>query len=143
VLIIGAGLSGLETARLLRQRKVETIILEARNRTGGRIWSVKSKNGHVFDMGAAWIHGINGSILSGLWSNPLWDLVREANIPTRGTLQNDLHVIYPGNTTDFNLNSWYGEYLAFVREQTKVSAGNITLQDYADLFIACKNFSAE
>ncbi|CAF4592431.1 unnamed protein product, partial [Rotaria sp. Silwood1] len=62
VLIIGAGLSGLEAARLLHQNNIGTIVLEGRDRIGGRIWSVKSKNDHVFDLGAAWIHGINGSI---------------------------------------------------------------------------------
>ncbi|CAF4293234.1 unnamed protein product, partial [Adineta steineri] len=56
VLIIGAGLSGLEAARLLREKGIKTIILEARNRTGGRIWSVRSKTGHMFDTGATWIH---------------------------------------------------------------------------------------
>ncbi len=143
MLIIGAGLSGLEAARLLRQNKIETIVIEGRDRIGGRVWSVKSKNDYVFDLGASWIHGINGSISGGLFTNPLWDLVQQAKIHTRGTLQTDLRIFYPTNKTNFNVNNLYGEYLTFVRDETKVSAANKTLQYYADLFVNYKNFTEQ
>lgn len=49
-LIIGAGLSGLVTANALREHGEEDfIILEARNRTGGRVFT---KEG--IDLGATW-----------------------------------------------------------------------------------------
>lgn len=31
------------------------VILEARNRTGGRVWSVIKDSEHVLDMGAMWV----------------------------------------------------------------------------------------
>ena len=37
VIIIGAGLSGLYTAWRLQQKKQDVVLLEARERTGGRI----------------------------------------------------------------------------------------------------------
>ncbi|CAF4593902.1 unnamed protein product, partial [Rotaria magnacalcarata] len=83
VLIIGAGISGLEAARLLRQNGIKILVLEARNRTGGRIWSIRSKTNRILEMGASFIHGIDGSIPSGFLTNPVWDLVREANIRTK------------------------------------------------------------
>ncbi|UJR06621.1 hypothetical protein I4U23_010905 [Adineta vaga] len=86
VLIIGAGLSGLEAARILEQKRIPYVLLEARNRSGGRVWSYRSQSGHMLDMGATWIHGIHGSIPSGLLTNPLWDLAREAKLPTRANL---------------------------------------------------------
>jgi len=56
-IIIGAGLSGLYTAWKLQRRKTDTIVLEARNRVGGRIYSpqVTGKNTHCIDIGPAWI----------------------------------------------------------------------------------------
>ena len=49
VLIVGAGLSGLYTALLLQER-YEIIVIEARDRLGGRVYSVE---GH--DMGPSWV----------------------------------------------------------------------------------------
>lgn len=58
VVIIGAGLSGLYAATLLEKAGVDYVILEARDRTGGRVLSGVELAGtsagvHV-DMGAAW-----------------------------------------------------------------------------------------
>ena len=54
VVIIGAGLSGLYCAWQLQQQQQDVILLEARERTGGRILSADYKNSH-FDMGPAWV----------------------------------------------------------------------------------------
>lgn len=40
ILVVGAGLVGLATADILRQAGRDTTILEARDRVGGRVWSV-------------------------------------------------------------------------------------------------------
>lgn len=58
VVIIGAGISGLYAATLLEKAGVDYVILEARDRTGGRVLSGLELAGtsagiHV-DMGAAW-----------------------------------------------------------------------------------------
>jgi len=57
IVIIGAGLSGLFTAWQLRNKKSDVIVLEARDRTGGRILS-SQLNGNedaCIDMGPAWV----------------------------------------------------------------------------------------
>lgn len=54
VIIIGAGLSGLYCAWQLQQQQEDVILLEARERTGGRILSADYKNS-CFDMGPAWV----------------------------------------------------------------------------------------
>ncbi|CAF1042548.1 unnamed protein product, partial [Didymodactylos carnosus] len=148
VLIIGAGLSGLEAARLLRQNDIPTIVLEGRSRVGGRVWSIRAKNDYIFDMGAAWIHGINGSIPTGLWTNPLWDIVQEAKIPTRGTLQSDMTAFYPSGNDNIDSKDylvWYEEYLTYMRDVTKNlnMQANLTLRYYANSFADQKNLTEE
>ena len=41
VIIIGAGVSGLSAAKLLKENGLDVVVLEARNRVGGRTWTVK------------------------------------------------------------------------------------------------------
>lgn len=61
-IIIGAGISGLACAQKLLQHpsyneEKKLLVLEARDRIGGRIGSVRV-NGNRLDTGANWIHGI-------------------------------------------------------------------------------------
>ena len=51
--IIGGGLSGLALATRLHQAGVDYVLLEARERLGGRILS-REFDGAVFDLGPAW-----------------------------------------------------------------------------------------
>eukprot|EP01126_Amoeba_proteus_P054310 TRINITY_DN6679_c0_g1_i10.p1 TRINITY_DN6679_c0_g1~~TRINITY_DN6679_c0_g1_i10.p1 ORF type:complete len:492 (+),score=71.59 TRINITY_DN6679_c0_g1_i10:112-1476(+) len=53
--IIGAGISGLAAAKNLQERNLSFIVLEARNRIGGRVWTDRSL-GAPCDLGASWIH---------------------------------------------------------------------------------------
>ena len=55
ILVIGAGLSGLLAAYLLKKEGYTPIILEARSRTGGRIYTLRSDNEPSIEMGATWL----------------------------------------------------------------------------------------
>lgn len=55
VVVIGAGLTGLTIAYLLRDHDVNLKILEAKNRVGGRIFTKLSNNNTTIDLGATWI----------------------------------------------------------------------------------------
>ncbi|UJR07491.1 hypothetical protein I4U23_011780 [Adineta vaga] len=141
VLIIGAGIAGLEAGRLLQKQGIQTMILEARNRSGGRVWSYRSQSGHMLDIGATWIHGIDGSIPDGILTNPLWDLTQEAKLSTRKTQVYDILQIYPGNDTNFDVNQWFHQYIAYVREETLMNSINLSLGYYADRFITQMKFT--
>ncbi|HEY2555110.1 MAG TPA: NAD(P)/FAD-dependent oxidoreductase [Candidatus Cybelea sp.] len=56
--VIGAGAAGLAAARSLAGRSARVVLLEARDRTGGRVWSRSTPRGGVAaELGAEFIHG--------------------------------------------------------------------------------------
>ncbi|KAJ3213780.1 hypothetical protein HDU67_002437 [Dinochytrium kinnereticum] len=64
VIIIGAGIAGLAAAESLRRAGCSSmIVLEARNRIGGRIYT-DDLLGFPIDLGASWIRGVDGNPLS-------------------------------------------------------------------------------
>ncbi|WP_067198704.1 flavin monoamine oxidase family protein [Microbacterium sp. XT11] len=73
-IVIGAGIAGVSCARMLADAGQRVLVLEARDRVGGRMHTDRSA-GFPVDLGASWIHGIEGSAL--------FELVRTLGIPTR------------------------------------------------------------
>lgn len=55
MLVVGAGLAGLTAADGLARRGAEVVVLEARDRVGGRVHSRELSNGAVVEMGAEFI----------------------------------------------------------------------------------------
>ena len=62
-IVVGAGVSGLTAARLLTDAGLRVVVLEARERVGGRVWTDRT-DGVVTDLGASWIHGTTGSAVA-------------------------------------------------------------------------------
>ena len=55
VIIVGAGLAGLTAARTLAKAGVDVLVLEARDRVGGRTYSRPASDGTLLDLGGQWI----------------------------------------------------------------------------------------
>lgn len=73
VVVVGAGVAGLTAARDLQAVGATVIVLEARDRIGGRTVT-DVREGFPLDLGASWIHGVDG--------NPVSALVADAGFAT-------------------------------------------------------------
>jgi monoamine oxidase len=54
-IVVGAGFAGLSAAIALADEGVDVTVLEARERVGGRVWSITLTNGAVVELGGEWI----------------------------------------------------------------------------------------
>ncbi|KAL1408873.1 hypothetical protein Q8F55_005687 [Vanrija albida] len=78
-IVIGAGVSGLACAKTLTDNGVRVLILEARDRIGGRTHTheiqTDDKSKYFFDLGASYIHGVAG--------NPLYKYAKKHKLPLK------------------------------------------------------------
>ena len=72
ILILGAGMAGLTAARTLAEAGRRVTLLEAANRVGGRIHTLREAN-EIIELGAEFVHGKPPE---------LWSLIEEANLET-------------------------------------------------------------
>jgi len=77
VLVVGAGLAGLSAARVLSGQGHETLVLEARDRVGGRTHDVALDDGTVVELGGQYVGPGQSVILEliaelGLETEPTW-----------------------------------------------------------------------
>ena len=84
VIVIGAGVAGLAALAQLQRAGIETICLEARDRLGGRIFTVHDPLSALpVELGAEFIHGRSPEI---------WDIIRAASLPVYDVADTSLHL---------------------------------------------------
>ena len=107
VVVVGGGLSGLQAAHNVQKAGLSCVVLEARNRVGGKTWSrpVKDTNS-VVDLGAAWINDSNQSRMYSLakrYGLELIEQLTEGNCAAQSP-DSDRSIIFPyGQTPNVSL----------------------------------------
>lgn len=87
VIVVGAGISGLTAAYDLRREGVNVIVIEARDRIGGRVWTNTTALEVPIDLGASFIHHAEES--------PLTPFCRRHHIATVVTPFDDIKMFLP------------------------------------------------
>lgn len=90
VAIIGAGYAGIAAAKLLQANQTDFIVLEARDRIGGRTHSATLASGAQVDLGAQWI---------GPTQQLIWQWVKETNTETYETYDIGKNILSYKNKT--------------------------------------------
>jgi monoamine oxidase len=76
VAIIGAGAAGLGAAHALKSSGLSTIVLEARDRVGGRGHTIQPSPDVIFDLGCGWLHSADKNAFVGIAEQLQFDIDR-------------------------------------------------------------------
>lgn len=131
IIIIGAGISGLAAGKTLQESGYEVVILEARNRVGGRVWTDRS-TGKALDLGASWIHAITG--------NPITALANKIKAPLSGLVDYDDTSVFDADGTEDPLTPAQEQQFTdvFAQFAASVTASNVnaSVQDVVDAAVS-------
>ncbi|OVA19352.1 Flavin amine oxidase [Macleaya cordata] len=94
VIVIGGGFAGISAARALHDASFQVVLLESRDRLGGRVYTDYSF-GFPVDMGASWLHGV-------CKENPLAPLIGRLGLPLYRT-SGDNSVLYDHDLESYAL----------------------------------------
>ena len=120
VVVVGAGIAGLIAARDLLAANVSVLVLEARNRVGGRLLNHTLKNGAVVELGGQWVGPTQDRVLA---------LAEELGLGLFPTYAEGEHFL----TMDCSVKRYVGEDFALPKDSsTDVEEAWERLQQMAD-----------
>src|SRR5215208_4968957 len=102
VAVVGAGFAGVVAARELQRRGVDVVVLEARDRVGGRVLNEPIGDGKVVEIGGQWV---------GPGQDRLYALAREVGVET-----------FPTHSAGDNLIEFRGELKRYTGTIPRINA---------------------
>ena len=126
IVIIGAGSAGLASAEGLKVRGFRNVvILEARDRVGGRIWTERLGGSVPVELGATWIHGIHG--------NPVHEIAERHSIATAPTdYDNEVRYDQSGRELGSADERLWRVYMRMARDRPDLSLQEV-FEDFVDV----------
>ena len=113
VCVVGAGYAGLTTARQLQQHGKHVVVLEARDRVGGRVWTQPLADGSPVDRGGAWLAPKHDAIFG---------LANEVGVDTYKTWVKGAHLLIDNGRTR--------RYTGLIPKISPLAVGTIALAQY-------------
>ncbi|MFH4978015.1 hypothetical protein AB6A40_004724 [Gnathostoma spinigerum] len=141
VIVIGAGAAGLAAARQLQYFGIEVLVLEARQRLGGRIFTYRKPPNIIVDQGAM--------IVMGSLGNPMITLAKQITTSFSIVEGNDCPIYDPcGRMIErrkdrlieraFHRIEETALYISHTKNITKVSGHNLSLAEAYDVILNCR-----
>lgn len=138
VIVVGGGFSGVTAARDCMKNGYQTLLLEARNRLGGRVFSSEFE-GHKIELGGTWIH----------WAQPhVWAEVQRYGheiIETPGAVTDQMWTQIDGapyRITESDFGELIEAYLAYTAEAREIWARPYDRKFSWDKIIELDNIAA-
>lgn len=129
VVVVGAGMSGIGAASELAKNGVKVIVLEGRNRLGGRQYTDRESGTYPYEQGCSWLHES--------LDNPFFELAKKNGIDL---VYDDGNIaVYDDNgplDPTKQLGPASGEFGAFLGVYFSDNQEDISLKEAADKFIA-------
>ncbi|KAF2888433.1 hypothetical protein ILUMI_17740, partial [Ignelater luminosus] len=133
IIIVGAGAAGVAAASKLLQNNITNItILEAENRIGGRVYSVKFGDA-IIDLGAQWCHGEK--------NNVVYDMVKDLDLLRPGEVILNYYYSTGEDLDDEFVNELYNLFQEIYygeKHDSKTSLG-----DYVTKRSVCKYYKSK
>ena len=142
VIVIGAGISGIAAADELDSEGFDVLVLEARDRTGGRTWTMYwDEAGIPVDMGAGWIHGSGPH-------NPITQIAEKHGIELYETDYQYGVLLGPDgewvdDDTYAEIETMYKEFQEYRWEYAETTNQDTSIKDAEESFVKLKNLSEE
>uniref|UniRef100_A0A6N2MUZ8 Amine oxidase domain-containing protein n=1 Tax=Salix viminalis TaxID=40686 RepID=A0A6N2MUZ8_SALVM len=123
VIVIGGGIAGVAAARALYDASFQVVLLESRDRLGGRVHTDFSF-GFPVDLGASWLHGV-------CKENPLAPLIGRLGLPLYRT-SGDNSVLYDHDLESYALFDMDGNQ---VPQELVTKTDKVRLENNEDMSI--------
>jgi len=139
VIVIGAGIAGIGAADQLNSQGMDVLVLEAKDRIGGRLWTTYwNEAGKSVDLGASWIHGTTNNPIAKIANDNGIELF-ETDLDNTVTFGADGEWLTDDQVVD--LESLYEDFQQYVSYKEDSPGADVSIKTVEENFISSRNLS--